>query len=67
MLSAMSCHSLSTKTLVQKLLVYMKHFLIRLEINISSSGKFDGDMNIFWNEEDLCPCSVREGAHTSVQ
>lgn len=24
-------------------------------------------MNIFWNEEDLCPRSVREQAHTSVQ
>lgn len=35
--------SLSTETLVQKLLVYMKHFLIRLEINILSSYKFDGD------------------------
>lgn len=29
--------------LVQKLLVYMKHFPIRLEINILSSYKFDGD------------------------
>lgn len=34
---------LSTETLVQKLLVYMKHFLIRLEINIFSSCEFDGD------------------------
>lgn len=34
---------LSTETLVQKLLVYMKHFLIRLEIDTFSSYKFDGD------------------------
>lgn len=37
-----SC-SLPTETLVQKLLVYMKHFLIRLESNIFSPCKFDGD------------------------
>lgn len=35
--------SLSTETLVQKLLVYIKHFLIRLEIDTFSSYKFDGD------------------------
>lgn len=35
--------SLSTETLVQKLLVYMKHFLIRLEIDTLSSYKLDGD------------------------
>lgn len=37
-----SCCSLSTETLVQKLLVYMKHFLIRLEINMFSSYKSGG-------------------------
>lgn len=42
-LPATSCFSLSTETLVQKLIVYMKHFLIRLEINTFSSCKFDGD------------------------
>lgn len=35
--------SLSTETLVQKLLVYMKHFLIRLEIDTFSSYKLDDD------------------------
>lgn len=35
--------SLSTETLVQKLLVYMKHFLIRLEIDTFSSYELDGD------------------------
>lgn len=35
--------SLSTETLVQKLLVYMKHFLIRLEIDIFSFYKLDGN------------------------
>lgn len=38
-----SCCSLPTETLVQKLLVYMKRFLITLESNIFSSWKFDGD------------------------
>lgn len=59
--------SLSTETLVQKLLVYMKHFLIRLELDTFSSYKLDGDdrlltilledrgMNIvFLNEGDPC-------------
>lgn len=41
-----SCCSLSTETLVQKLLVYMKHFLIRLEINMFSSYKSDGDCGL---------------------
>lgn len=38
--------SLSTETLVQKLLVYMKHFLIRLEINMFSSYKSVGDCGL---------------------
>lgn len=59
--------SLSTETLVQKLLVYMKHFLIRLEIDIFSFYKLDGNdrlltilledrvINIvFLNEGDSC-------------
>lgn len=65
-LPAIPC-SLSTETLVQKLLVYMKHFLIRLEIDTFSSYKLDGDdrlltilledrsINIvFLNEGDSC-------------
>lgn len=31
---------------MQKLLVYMKHFLIRLEIDAFSSYKFDGDYRL---------------------
>ena len=40
-LPAAAC-SLSAGTSVQKLLVYMKHFLVRLEITIFSSCKCDG-------------------------
>lgn len=40
-LPATTC-SLSIETLVQKLLVYMKHFLVRLEVNIFSFCKCDG-------------------------
>lgn len=39
--------SLSTETLVQKLLVYMKHFLIRLEIDTFSLYKLDGNDRLF--------------------
>lgn len=38
--------SLSTETLVQKLLVYIKHFLIRLEIDTFTFYKFDGDYRL---------------------
>lgn len=38
--------SLSTETLVQKLLVYIKHFLIRLKIDTSTFYKFDGDYRL---------------------
>lgn len=72
--------SLSTETLVQKLLVYMKHFLIRLEIDTFSSYKLDGDerlltillenrgLNIggFSMREAHAPCSIKERAETCI-
>lgn len=71
--------SLSTETLVQKLLVYMKHFLIRLEIDTFSSCKFDGDyrllailledrgINVFLNGGDSCSLFLlKERAQTCI-
>lgn len=72
--------SLSTETLVQKLLVYMKHFLIRLEIDTFSSYKLDGDdrlltillehrsinIGLFWMRETHAPCSIKERVQTCI-
>lgn len=61
--------SLSTETLVQKLLVYMKHFLIRLEIDTFSSYKLDGDdrlLTILLEDRGITFVFLNEGHSCSL-